>query len=267
MKRYLLYSDTHLNFTLPWTQYNFVAQLKEENPDGLILTGDIACGLTIEYFLSFIVKQLKIPIYFVLGNHDFYSRSIKDVYSSITKLCSKYSNLHWMNNIEHLSLKENEVGIIGHDGWYDGRIGNPIYLGYNLDWIMIEEFRKLKSFDEKFAFGQNLANKSTEFLKIKLEKALEIYQTVYILTHMPICKEASRGVGSGLEEFWLPYNVNCNMGKMIEDMMKDRNNQKVIVVCGHVHVASITHVAHNIECIVQAGKYLGGPTEHNTLYI
>lgn len=265
--KYPIYSDTHFNFTLPWTQYDFASKIIEQNPAGLILTGDIACGLTIKRILIFLAKQLEnIPIYFVLGNHDYYATSFEETTVIVKNLTTKYPNLFWMSQIDSIDLK-NDIGVIGEDGWYDGRLGNPIYLGYNFDWIMISNFQKLKTFEEKYAYGKQLADEATTRLKTKLEKALEKYKTIYILTHMPPWPEATRALGTEMEDFWLPYNTNLGMGKMIEETMKNRDNQNVIVLAGHVHLPSIVHVAHNIECIVQPGKYLGAPTEHNTLYI
>lgn len=264
---YPIYSDTHFNFTLPWTAPNFIHRLLDNHPSGLILTGDIACGLTIIRILELLAKKLQpLPIYFVLGNHDFYATSFANITRAVNILSQKYSNLHWMNVREHMELGEG-VGIIGEDGWYDGRLGNPDYLVYNFDWIMINEFRGFKSFEEKHQYSQALADASTATLQSKLEVALERYQTVYILTHMPPWAETTRAVGTEMEAFWLPYNVNSQMGKMIEAVMQGRNDKKVVVLAGHTHVPVVVHVSHNIECIVQGGKYLGAPTEHNSLFI
>jgi 3',5'-cyclic-AMP phosphodiesterase len=262
-----IYSDTHFNFTMPWTPGNFASKLLEENPAGLILAGDIACGLTIKQTLKSLAKKLDhIPIYFVVGNHDYYATSIRETTKILKELCATYPNLHWLTDTDHIALTD-DVALIGEDGWYDGRLGNPVYLSYNFDWMVIDEFYKLKGAAEKAAYGQKLADDATAYLRVKLERALEKFQTVYVITHMPPWAEATRAVGTEMEDFWLPYNVNSGMGKMIEEVMKDRHNQNVIVLAGHTHVPAIVHVAHNIECIVQPGKYLGAPTEHNCLFI
>lgn len=266
-KKYLCYSDTHFNFTFPWTRYDFINKIKEENPAGLILSGDISCGLTIHDMLVFLAKKLEyIPIYYVLGNHDYYSTSIGSITNSLQNLHVKYPNLLWLTKQDIIPLND-KVALIGDDGWYDVRLGNPIYLHYNLDWIMISEFRKLSSFEEKIQYGRRLAEESTERLKIKLERALREYQTVYIITHMPPYEEACRGKGTDTEEFWLSYNVNFTMGKMIENVMNNRDTQNVVVIAGHSHVPAIVQVAHNIECLVQSGKYYGSPIAHNCLFI
>jgi 3',5'-cyclic-AMP phosphodiesterase len=266
-RKFLWYSDTHFNFTLPWTRHNFVNKIKEESPAGLILSGDIACGLTIENTLRFFAKKIEnFPIYFVLGNHDYYGTSFKATIDAVKRLTKEYPWLHWLTDHDIIEISE-DVAIIGDDGWYDARLGNPIYIAYNFDWIMVSEFRQLKTFEDKFMYGQRLADESTKRIKAKLLKALEKYKTVYILTHMPPWAEASRGVGSEIGEFWLPYNINSGLGKMIEEVMLEHDNKNVNVLAGHTHVPAIVHVQHNIECLVQGGKYLGTPTEHNCVFI
>lgn len=263
----LWYSDTHFNLTLPWTKHSFVDKIKDEKPDSLILTGDISCGITIGNVLSFLAERLDyLPIYFVLGNHDYYGASIGQIETEVASITAKYSNLLWLKEKDIVTVKDG-VAFIGDDGWYDARLGNARFLAYNLDWIMISDFRKLKSFDEKKEFGTNLADSSTARLKEKLIKALETHHTVYILTHMPPWAETCRGAGTDIEQFWLPYNINSCLGKMIEEVMKEHPNQSVAVLAGHTHVPAIVHVAHNIECLVQGGKYLGSPTEHNCVFI
>ena len=267
MKKYISYSDPHFNFTFPWTQYNFVETVQNEHPHGLFLHGDIACGISLVPILTFLAKQLRdINIYFVIGNHDHYSYSLARATEVLHKLTAKYHNLIWLTQQDIISLNKN-VALIGEDGWYDARLGDPVYLNYNLDWIMIEDFRKLKSFQAKLDLSRQLADQYTANLQSKLEKALASFETVHIITHVPGWKEATRGLGSLAEKFWLPYNINYHMGLMIEEVMSAHEHQNVIVHSGHTHVATHINVAHNIECIVQQGKYLGPPSAHDTIFI
>ncbi len=188
MKKYLCYSDTHLNFTFPWTQYDFAERIIAEEPAGLFLNGDIACGITLPRILSFLAKKIQnIPIYFVVGNHDHYSFSINRTTEVLRKLCGKHKNLIWLTDQDVIQLNE-ETALIGEDNWYDARVGSPIYLNYNFDWVMIDDFRKLSSFTEKLDLSRQLADQYTARLKIKLDKALEKYKT-YILNNESLLKD------------------------------------------------------------------------------
>lgn len=265
--KYLWYSDTHFNLTFPWTRHAFVERVKDEKPDGLILTGDISCGLTIGNILTFLAKELEnFPIYFVLGNHDYYGASFAESEKIVSKITQKYNNLIWLTQHDKVAVNEG-VAFIGDEGWYDARLGDANFLAYNLDWIMVSDFRNFKSFEAKKEYGEALADASTARLKTKLLHALESNHTIYILTHMPPWAETCRGAGTELAEFWLPYNINSGLGKMIETVMQEHPNQTAVVLSGHTHIPAILHVAHNIECLVQGGKYLGSPAEHNCVFI
>lgn len=267
MKKYLCYSDTHFNFTFPWTRYDFCARIAEEKPSALLLHGDIACGITLPDIMHFLARKLPdIPIYFVVGNHDHYSHSLNHTTKVLQELCKTHPTLIWLNQESIIPLTDG-VALIGVDNWYDARLGDPVFLNYNLDWMMIDDFRALKSLQAKLSLARKLADQYSADLQTKLERALLSYKTVYIVVHVPPWREAVRSLGSPSEQFWLPYNINYHMGLMIEETMLNHPNQNVVVLAGHTHVPAVINVAHNIECIVQRGKYLGEPTEHNCLFI
>jgi UDP-2,3-diacylglucosamine pyrophosphatase LpxH len=87
------------------------------------------------------------------------------------------------------------------------------------------------------------------------------------MSHVPPWADATRFIGTCVEDFWLPYNVNYGMGNMIESIMKDNPNKNVTVLSGHTHVPAVIHVDNNINCFVQCGKYIGTPNDHNSLFI
>ena len=51
----------------------FTEYLEELNPDGFILAGDIAEAGSVAGFLRKFRERLDCPIYFILGNHDFWA--------------------------------------------------------------------------------------------------------------------------------------------------------------------------------------------------
>lgn len=265
--RYLWYTDCHLNFTLPWTPRLFAENILDENPDGVFLTGDIACGISLSTILTILAKKLcPIPLYFIKGNHDWHGSSFAAITQQVTDLQKRFPNLIWLTQQEVIKLTP-DVALIGTDGWYDLRVGDPKLAVYNFDWILIEEFRKLKSFEEKRQLSQKLADASAADIKRKLLKALEDFQTVYILSHMVPYKEAAPNYGPELTKYWVPYDTNSILGKTIEEVMADRANQNVIILVGHVHNHKLVRVSHNIECIVGEGKYLGDPKPHQEIFI
>jgi predicted MPP superfamily phosphohydrolase len=254
-KKYIWYTDTHFSRTSIWTFYKLIRHIIIENPDGLFLTGDISNGLFIKLHLTILAKYIRCPIYFVLGNHDVHFSSFKKVYSKIRNICAKYPNLIWLTSQSEPIKIGDEVALIGAEGWYDSRIGNPEYLKATFDWILIKEFRELATMEERISLFKKLADEDTASLERKLIQALDgDYKTVYILSHFPGWKEATRDVGTLLEKFWLPYNVNVGLGQMIERVMETRRRRNVNILSGHTHQPEFIRVSRNINCQIGVSK-------------
>jgi predicted phosphohydrolase len=212
-----------------------------------------------------LAKTVDCPIYFVLGNHDIWFSSFEERYQQIRDLCKEYPNLIWMSEADVTALND-EVAIIGTDGWYDAEIGEPKYLKYSLDQFLIQDIRKLPYLDSKIEKFRSLADISCKQLINKLEKALELdYKTVYILTHMPPWKEATRDESSLLKDFWLPYNTNIRLGNAIEEVMQSRKKRNVVVLSGHTHHPEFIRISRNIHC--QVGKAEIGKIKSQWIYI
>ncbi len=255
--KFLWYTDTHLDKVAPWTLMSFVRRINKQHPQGVFLTGDISCGPLLAFHLKFLAKHVECPIYFVLGNHDYYFMNIAAQHDKIRKLCKEYPNLIWITESDIVKLND-EVALIGAEGWYDARLGNPNYLKASLDWILIKEIRQLPTMQERIEFFRELSRKSCESINAKLEQALDQgYKSVYILTHFPPWKEATRDEGTILEPIYLPYNVNLSLGQTIENVMKHRLRQSATVLAGHTHTDCWIHVSRNIECKVNKAKYYG----------
>lgn len=141
MKRIVWITDIHLDFVADSNQIEkFCQSIVEVNPDVVLIGGDIAVAATIEESLLLLAKHLQRPIYFVLGNHDFYKGSIAGVRAKIAQLTRRASQLRWLSNSGVIELTP-QTGLLGHDGWADGRLGNRIRSEVVLnDYWLIQEF-------------------------------------------------------------------------------------------------------------------------------
>ena len=72
-------TDPHLNFLDQEAVYSFCAALAQEKADAFLITGDIGEAPNVAVYLNILDNHLGRPIYFVLGNHDFYRGSIAQV--------------------------------------------------------------------------------------------------------------------------------------------------------------------------------------------
>jgi len=255
MKKLMWLTDTHVTFSFLWKKYALIRHIKNLEIDALLLTGDISNGLLIDYVLYYLANNVEIPIYFVLGNHDYYFKSFNEVNSDMLSLSKRYENLFWLTQNDVLSLKE-DTCIIGTEGWYDCNLGDPDYIKFTIDWWLIEDFRNLKSMDKRIDAYRQLAKNSADQIETKLLKALnDGYKDVYLLTHVPPFKEATRDEGTIMENFWLPYNTNTALGERVKKIMANFPDRKLIILAGHSHTRVVVNLTHNIECRVNNANY------------
>lgn len=114
-------SDIHLNFLGRDKINNFIRTLSKESADCFLISGDIGEADSIIDYLKLMEAVLDKPVYFVLGNHDFYGGSIKAVREMISHFIKASQKLVWLNEVEYVSLT-NETALVGHDSWADGRL-------------------------------------------------------------------------------------------------------------------------------------------------
>src|SRR5579885_532708 len=145
---YCWLTDTHLNNLPIWKKYKFFTNLKKENPKGIFLTGDISEWPWLSFDLKWFAK-LGVPIYYVAGNHERLYSGFEKTAIKIRKICTKYPNFIWLDEQEEPIKLDDEIAIIGADGWFDAAQGNPKWLNLKYDWWLIKEFRQLKSFEKK----------------------------------------------------------------------------------------------------------------------
>jgi predicted phosphohydrolase len=265
--KYLWFTDTHLNRVNPLKKLLFIHHIIKEDPKAVFFTGDISSGLTLYYDLYLLATFIRCPIYFVLGNHDYWYSDFKTIENKIKSLQEIFPNLIWLTKSDIIHLN-NDVALIGDEGWYDGYNGDNNYLKFTLDQIAVKEFRELKTIEERLAHWRMLSAQSNARIEQKLTKALDQgYKTVYILTHFPPWKEATRDRGTILEQFWLPYNTNMKLGESIERIMRSRPRQKAFVLSGHTHCDSFIHVSPNIECKVNQNKHFGWMRNEELMFI
>jgi len=65
-------TDIHLNFLWPELRMDFYRKTIDTSGDKTLISGDIAEATSISTILKKMAEAIKKPIYFVLGNHDYY---------------------------------------------------------------------------------------------------------------------------------------------------------------------------------------------------
>ncbi len=65
-------NDLHFDFLEPHGVASFAKILAEASADAILISGDISLSARITADLEEIARHVPDPVYFVLGNHDYY---------------------------------------------------------------------------------------------------------------------------------------------------------------------------------------------------
>src|ERR1700737_2061617 len=128
-------TDIHLNFLEPPEVEKFLGEVRAAGPDTVLLTGDISDARDVVHRLAQLEAAIERPVYFVLGNHDFYGGSIHEVREAVRQLCRDRPNLHYLTGADPIELVPG-TGLIGHDGWADARFGD-----YERSFVMMNDYK------------------------------------------------------------------------------------------------------------------------------
>ena len=158
--------------------------------------------------------------------------------------------------------------MVGVDGSADGRLGNATGSRVVLkDWQCIKELRKGrdaaelwdKSFHlyERIPLLQSLGDRDAGYLRRPLLLALEDYQKVIVLTHVPPWREATWHAGAHSDNDWLPWFSCKAIGDLIEECAAKHRAREITVLCGHTHGNGESQIADNIRAITGGATYRG----------
>jgi 3',5'-cyclic AMP phosphodiesterase CpdA len=256
-------TDIHLNFLSPPDVGAFLRGVAEVPADAVLLGGDIGEADDVARHLDALDTTLQRPVYFVLGNHDFYRGSIAAVRAKVSALCSACPNLHWLPEAGVVPLT-GETGLVGHDGWADGRLGN--YWGSDVelsDWGLIADLAGLDRRD-RLAILHQLGDEAAAHLRAVLPDALARFRHVLVLTHVPPFRNACwyRGRVSG--DDWLPHMTCKVVGDALADAMTARPDRRMTVLCGHTHGAGEAQILPNLR-VLTGGAVYGRPVVQQVL--
>ena len=258
-------TDPHFNFVREpdkvWKE------LAKTECDAFLVTGDISEAGHLERIFQIWASGYK-PIYFVLGNHDFYGSSIRDVRDMVGRVTNGVRG----DVVRYLTAKGVEkltesTALIGDDGWYDGRNGTYYRSDVELaDFYHIRDFKD-RNKRSRLHLMQKLADASADRIKGLIEKALEdkSIKNLIIATHVAPWAGAAWHMGAISDPAYLPFFSSHAMGALIEQATADTDVQ-VTVLCGHSHSGGTLHVSPNVVCYTGAAEYRY-PTVHQVLDI
>src|SRR5689334_20171495 len=114
-------TDVHLNFLSEEPARRFCDELRAQSPDVVLFSGDIAEADSVAGWLAFVAAEVGRPVWYVLGNHDYYGGGIEEVRAQVQALSARDTRLQWLPGREPIELQPG-VMLVGQDGWGDGRL-------------------------------------------------------------------------------------------------------------------------------------------------
>ncbi len=234
-------TDIHINFLDKKDRQPFYESIMVTEFELMIISGDIAEGPSVCELLTEMAQAINKPIYFVLGNHDYYFDQIAAVQEEIIRLTSTHPLLHWLSIMRPVLLKES-IFMIGQDGWADGRYGD-----YNHSTVALNDSRLIADLFQEKCLGKDkllakmrqLADKDAEKLKGQLLEALHLNaQRIIVVTHIPPFKENCLHEGKISDDNFLPYFASRATGEVLLSIATEYPQVDFMVFCGHTHSAS-----------------------------
>ncbi len=248
-------TDPHLNFAGVRAAEKLALEVAERGAKALLISGDIGESHDLEGWLTVMATMACAPVYFVLGNHDFYGSSVAVVREDVRDLCRGYGgDLVYLTGGGPVALSE-RTGLVGHDGWGDARAGDyarsPVMLA---DFMQIEDLRGLTHDGLRDAL-MVLGDEAAREFEPALAEALGRFEHVIVLTHVPPFVESCWHEGKLSDANWAPFFVCEAVGDVIRRQAALHRDVRVTVLCGHTHGAGEAWVEPNVHVKTGAARY------------
>ncbi|MGJ3239713.1 MAG: metallophosphoesterase family protein [Anaerolineae bacterium] len=249
-------TDIHLNFLGTTQIEDWLQQLKRETFQALLITGDIGEADSLKDYLIRMHGRLGVPIYFVLGNHDYYRSSIANVRANMHHLHDEHPSLIWLPIRGIVQLSE-RVGLIGHGSWSDGGYGDfmasPIILN---DYVLIHDLCDLPR-AELLGKLRELGQEAADYIAEILPIALEQYDQMLVALHVPPFQESCWHDGKTPpdEDAYLPHFTCKAVGDVLLQIADANPHKQLTVLCGHTHGTGVNDMRQNLQVITAGAEY------------
>ena len=242
-------TDIHLNFMRPLALRAFYDRVRAERPDLLLVTGDIAESDSVNRFVDELGAIA--PVYYVLGNHDYYRSSIPAVREQLLP--------GWLPAMQPVQLTERTV-LLGIDGWGDARCGD---LGSSVslnDWLLIDDFEPVRYDRAKRIQLLNDLGTTEAFHLGELLARAPASDALVVLTHVPPFPEACVYEDEPSSPAWLPWFTCIATGEVLAEYARAHPQKQITVLCGHSHGIGSVRPEPNLE--VRTGGWPRGVDDY-----
>jgi predicted MPP superfamily phosphohydrolase len=251
-------TDIHLNFLDKQERKLFYGEILSKNCDAVLISGDIAEATCLIEILNEMADQLEKPIYFILGNHDYYRGEINEVRNKAAILTKTHEHLFWLP-ASGIQVLNNDTILLGQDGWADGRLGD-----YQNSRVSLNDSRMILDLFQAKILGKfqlldkmrQLADTDAKKMENDLAQAVKKNpKKIIILTHVPPFAEACMHEGVMSDQNWLPYFSSEVMGDVLNQAATINPSIEFLVLCGHTHSKAEYKPLGNLMVKAGSSKY------------
>lgn len=245
----LILSDLHLNHWSYDRNIKLIDIVNSADADCILCAGDVD-SVRNTHDWNIFLKALKIPMFYVMGNHDLYGSHIKEA----TNTLNEYAGFHPYFNFLHNSVATFRDYII---------IGSPLYTDFNLYGkgpieVIDSKYSAIADFDSIRKNGFDVCGTITpqDYVSLHLEAKAFIKKTIednpdkklIVLTHwMPSPRCISlKFAGDSCNPY---FATNCDELFYLNESVK-------YWVFGHTHEPSRLKI-NNTTCICNPRGYPG----------
>lgn len=244
-------SDIHLGFLQePRLRVEFFKSIRSSGADGVIISGDVSIASRIGGDLDDMATFLGVPVWFCLGNHDWWGDSLAALHRRLETAIAGNPLLRWLPKAGVVALNR-DVALVGVDNWADC----PVEPGGRKprDWYQISDFFELDT-PARLDLSRYLAVEAAHALEKLLLRAAG-HSRVIVACHIPpYFSDAPYLVSPG--DVHLPEHF-CSRatGDAIINVSRQFQSVCFTVLCGHIHVRCRRRVSDNIEVRIAAADY------------
>jgi len=247
-------TDPHLDWLSRKDIQSFLLEITSFSPDALLITGDIALGDCIEQYLRTISFQ--VPLYFVLGNHDYWAGQIDKVRARVAEMsCDILVHSRVYLHRAGIIPLTSTTALVGVDGWGDARYGDYENSGLVLgDDIHCADIKHLGKEAKRLKLNA-LGDESAARLQELVPQALDQFSHLIVATHVPPWREAALYQGVPSDKHSLPFFSCKATGDVLLAQAGAHPDRQITVLCGHTHDPARIQVRPNLLCRVGAATY------------
>jgi 3',5'-cyclic AMP phosphodiesterase CpdA len=258
MPRVAWATDLHLGHARPPALAALLAEVAGSDADVLVLAGDTGTAGTVRSWLTRLAAAFGRPVYFVLGNHDYYGGDIAGTRDRVRDQGARTTDLAYLWDTGVVPLSD-QSALVGVDGWGDARYGNWSGSAVALnDFILIHDLAASRNRAGLTERLRRLGQESADLLESRLALALGQYDHVLVVTHVPPFAECAWHQGGLSDADWVPYFACQAVGDVLLSAAASNPRRSIVVVCGHTHGGGRVAVRPNLLVLTGEADY-GSP--------